>query len=305
MTDLEHLAELLDGATLTGRSNVAGLLAALDSEPATAGDAEVDGDVAARRIESEAAAVRIMTVWTAKGLEFPIVCVPSLWRWTGTHDPVIYVDPVTHVKTFDLARGTTWPTKEEAKKRKQLAAGEMTGERLRLPTWPSPGPSTRPSCGGPTGRRARSPALARMLFARDGEASIATPSRGPTVAIPTDDRTVTSLAPLVEASGHTLPSVPSTSATGAGRTGSTRTRRSPCTLEAARSPPPRPEKAELVVLRHHRPMPPCHLGSLRCRHWATAGPPTSRPASMTGPTMAKACPASPRVGGRRSPVTTA
>ena len=132
MTDLDHVAELLHGCTLDGRAHVAGLLAFLEGAPEMAADADVDADITARRVESDAEAVQIMTVWTAKGLEFPIVCLPTLWRWQGHNDPVIYVDPDTGRRTFDLARGTTWPGDVEAKARKERAAREAAGERMRL-----------------------------------------------------------------------------------------------------------------------------------------------------------------------------
>ena len=112
---------------------MAGLLATLDSSASGAdADTEVDGDVTARRIESEAEAVQVMTVWTAKGLEFPIVCLPSLWRRTGGSSPVIYVDPDSGAEGFDVGKGGPWPDKEGAKRRKDLAATATAGEQLRL-----------------------------------------------------------------------------------------------------------------------------------------------------------------------------
>ena len=93
MTDLDHLVELFAGVSAGGRSGVAGLLSLLDTEPRHEDDTEVDGDVSARRIASEAASVQIMTVWAAKGLEFPVVCLPTLWRPPRQDEPVVYVDP--------------------------------------------------------------------------------------------------------------------------------------------------------------------------------------------------------------------
>ena len=100
MTDLDHLVELLHGVSTRGRRGVAGLLSVLDTEPKPEDDTEVDGDVTARRIASEAESVQIMTVWAAKGLEFPVVCLPTLWRPPREHEPVVYVDP--DVGTSDL-----------------------------------------------------------------------------------------------------------------------------------------------------------------------------------------------------------
>ena len=49
--------------------------------------------------------MQIMTVWAAKGLEFPVVCLPTLWRPPRQDEPVVYVDPVTGRRTFDLSGG--------------------------------------------------------------------------------------------------------------------------------------------------------------------------------------------------------
>ncbi len=132
MTDLDHLVELLEGESTGGRSGVAGLVSVLDSEPRREDDTEVDGDVSARRIASEAASVQIMTVWAAKGLEFPVVCVPTMWRPPRLEEPVVYVDPATGRRTFDLSGGTDWPDEVGAAARRRLAADESAGERLRL-----------------------------------------------------------------------------------------------------------------------------------------------------------------------------
>ena len=93
MTDVDHVAELLQASAPAGRASVAGLLSVLDAPPPVTVEADVDRDVVSRRVESEAQAVQIMTIWVSKGLEFPIVCCPTLWRQTtrsstGTRRPV-------------------------------------------------------------------------------------------------------------------------------------------------------------------------------------------------------------------------
>ena len=104
----------------------------LDTEPAREDDTEVDGDVSARRIASEAASVQIMTVWAAKGLEFPVVCLPTLWRPPreqragGLRGPRLGAADLRPVRRSGLARrgGGAGPLR--------LAADESAGERLRL-----------------------------------------------------------------------------------------------------------------------------------------------------------------------------
>ena len=204
MTDLDHLVELLHRSTPTGRSNVAGLLATLDnSGPRTAIDTEVDGDVTARRIESEAEAVQVMTVWTAKGLEFPIVCLPTLWRRTGGGSPVIYVDPDRGQKALDVGKGKTWPDAAGAKRRKELAAAATAGEQLRLLYVALTRAQHHTILWWANGQGSARTALARVLFGatdtRGGGAPL-----GTAVSVPTDDRIVESLSSLIEASADTI-----------------------------------------------------------------------------------------------------
>ena len=204
MTDLEHVAELLHGSTLDGRGHVAGLLAFLDGGPEAVADTDVDADVTARRVESDAEAVQVMTVWTAKGLEFPIVCLPTLWRWQGHNDPVIYVDPDSGRRSYDLARGTTWPSGEEAKARKERAARELAGERLRLLYVALTRARHQSIVWWANGQNSARTALARVLFARTAEGVDPDAYQDSPVAIPSDQDIVESLSPLVEGSGSTL-----------------------------------------------------------------------------------------------------
>jgi exodeoxyribonuclease V beta subunit len=132
VTDLDHLAELLRGAAPHGRSGVSGLVAALEAKPEEEADTDAEGSIAARRIESEADAVQIMTIWKAKGLEFPVVCVPTLWRPPQSRDPLITTDPATGRRTLDLGKGIPWPDKATAAARKAEAEAEVAGEQLRV-----------------------------------------------------------------------------------------------------------------------------------------------------------------------------
>jgi len=136
VTDLHHLAELFQAAAHHDRLHLSGLLAVLNREPEQTADADIDAGGSARRIESDDRAVQIMTVWAAKGLEFPIVCVPTLWRTPlkfGIQPiPVIYQDPVTGARTEDLAPGAGWPTAEASDRRRSLSDREAIGENLRL-----------------------------------------------------------------------------------------------------------------------------------------------------------------------------
>ncbi len=78
MTDLTHIAELLHTTRQRehlGISALAGWLAEhIDDQH---GSDQQDGR--SRRLESDAAAVQVLTVHRSKGLEFPFVCLPSAW----------------------------------------------------------------------------------------------------------------------------------------------------------------------------------------------------------------------------------
>lgn len=77
LTDLDHLGELLHAATAGRPVGPESLRVLLDG---LRGGDEDDPEAIRRRIETDASAVRIMTLHASKGLEFPVVCCPSLWN---------------------------------------------------------------------------------------------------------------------------------------------------------------------------------------------------------------------------------
>jgi exodeoxyribonuclease V beta subunit len=132
LTDLDHIAALLQSKGSGHRLTAIGMLSFLD-ELEREVEIDPDNDVTARHVESEAEAVQIMTIYAAKGLEFPVVCVPTLWRrWAHVGAAVVFEDPVSGSRTFDVANKEDWPTKKEAAERKELASQELVGENLRL-----------------------------------------------------------------------------------------------------------------------------------------------------------------------------
>ncbi len=78
LTNLVHLGEELAGAAAKRRLGPAGLQAWL-----AAGGPGLDDDAAGQRLESDADAVRISTLHSAKGLEWPLVWCPHLWHTFG------------------------------------------------------------------------------------------------------------------------------------------------------------------------------------------------------------------------------
>ena len=207
LTDLDHVAELLHGAPAAGRSGVAGMLAALETDPdALEADADADTglDLVARRIESDAQAVQIMTVWVAKGLEFPIVCVPTMWRALTT-DPCISEDPVTGRRTYDLANGQHWPDGPTAAARKEQARAEAAGESLRLLYVALTRARHQTIVWWTRVQGANTSPLARVLFARDEHGEIDPEAWDASkVTLPPDDGARDALAPLLARGAGTL-----------------------------------------------------------------------------------------------------
>jgi exodeoxyribonuclease V beta subunit len=193
ITDLDHIAGLLQTSTAGRRPTATGLIAALD-ELATTRGGDPDDDLTARQVESEAEAVKIMTAHVAKGLEFPVVCVPTLWsNWQAVAHEVVFQDPETGRRTFDIANKEEWPTKRAAEDRKALANEEALGENLRLlyvaltrakhttlAWW------TRASGSDVTG-------LARVLFARTDGVIDPQKFMAPKVCLSADDDAVATL----------------------------------------------------------------------------------------------------------------
>lgn len=133
LTDLEHVAELLSAGATAEHQSVAALLSVLDAPPPEEIEADVDRDMAARRVESEAAAVKVMTVWVSKGLEFPIVCVPTLWSTTSGDRILPDPDGDVGARMYDVAMSKKkWPDKDTHAARDAAIAAEQLGESLRL-----------------------------------------------------------------------------------------------------------------------------------------------------------------------------
>jgi len=142
VTDLDHVGELLHDAYLGGALSPAALLASLDTEPVADADTDIDGDITSRRVESDSDAVQIMTVWVAKGLEFPIVCAPTLWSPRSTsRGPLVFHDPTTGRRTIDLASclagnqldpPRAWPSRAATRNRRTISSQESSAEDLRL-----------------------------------------------------------------------------------------------------------------------------------------------------------------------------
>ncbi len=85
LTDLRHIAQVMHEAALEGQLGLTALLVWLRRRISEA--AGEGGQERSRRLETDAAAVQIITVHTSKGLEFPVVMVPFAWDHFAGRDP--------------------------------------------------------------------------------------------------------------------------------------------------------------------------------------------------------------------------
>ncbi|WP_051222775.1 UvrD-helicase domain-containing protein [Conexibacter woesei] len=133
LTDLRHVAELLHGAAIDGRLGITALASWLRHRM-SADDREAGSEERARRLESDAAAVQVLTVHRSKGLEFGVVHCPFLWDPFRGRDrgeaPAIYHDAARgNERTLDVSLETRDAAFVE---HADAAAAEQAGEELRL-----------------------------------------------------------------------------------------------------------------------------------------------------------------------------
>ena len=125
MTNLLHLAELVHRAEVQGRMGCGGVLRWLARHIA---DPKQQADAAELRLESDELAVQLVTIHKSKGLQYPVVYCPYLWkRWRGDSDkPCVFHDPEQRDRaTLDLGTG-------ELAEHRVLAGRESLAEDQRL-----------------------------------------------------------------------------------------------------------------------------------------------------------------------------
>jgi exodeoxyribonuclease V beta subunit len=127
LTDLRHIGQVLHAAVT--RESL-GLTALVEWLRRRIAQAAVEGsDERSRRLESDAAAVQVMTVHVSKGLEFPVVYVPFGWDgWVPDTPEILRLHDDTGRRVLDVG-GSNAPGYAEARARHKA---EESGEELRL-----------------------------------------------------------------------------------------------------------------------------------------------------------------------------
>lgn len=124
LTNLLHLVELLHAACREHGLGIAGVLRWLEERIAAAEDV----DEHELRLESDLAAVQIVTAHRAKGLQYGYVFAPFLWTQRKLHS-----DDALFPRFHDEAEGLTVDLRpENHEQAKNLASDESAAEAMRL-----------------------------------------------------------------------------------------------------------------------------------------------------------------------------
>ncbi|GAB3825907.1 UvrD-helicase domain-containing protein [Kribbella italica] len=124
MTDLAHLAELLHETAHRERFGLPALLDWLRQESTGKGRTAER----TRRLDSDAAAVQIMTVWVSKGLQYPIVYLPFVFNRHIFDDEELLLFHQDGVRSLDIG-GRNRPGYAANEKRWRA---EVAGDDIRL-----------------------------------------------------------------------------------------------------------------------------------------------------------------------------
>jgi exodeoxyribonuclease V beta subunit len=170
LTDVRHLAQLLHHAASAERLGVTALRGWL-AERVADSEREDRQEERARRLESDAEAVQVLTIHRSKGLEFPVVYCPFLWdpTYIRPNEPVPFHDPATGYRyTVDVGlEGRAW----NAHLRQHLV--EQRGEDLRLAYVALTRAKHQAVIWWAASSGSRNSPLGRLLFAKGPDGNVA------------------------------------------------------------------------------------------------------------------------------------
>jgi exodeoxyribonuclease V beta subunit len=128
-TDLRHIGQLLHAAAVDDGVRASGLSAWMADRLRAAGR-ETSSDERTRRLDSDAAAVQVLTIHRSKGMEFAVVYCPYLWTSVQVHDdcPVFHEPGATAPRVVAVGG----PDDPDYARYATLALEEARGEDLRL-----------------------------------------------------------------------------------------------------------------------------------------------------------------------------
>ncbi|QZY29300.1 UvrD-helicase domain-containing protein [Nocardioides coralli] len=163
LTDLRHVGEVLHTVGLTDHLGLASTLTWLRRQVAE-GRADRTSE-RTRRLDSDAAAVQLVTIHSSKGLEYPVVYLPAVWdRFAREPDmPLFHDDDGQRCVAVGRSR-TQWG--DHAAR----AAAEDLGESLRLLYVALTRACSQVVCWwAPTARNTATSALHRLLARGEGD----------------------------------------------------------------------------------------------------------------------------------------
>ena len=203
LTDLRHLGERLHAAELGEDRGVTSLLSWLSERRAEA-DTGLPGDEVARRLESDARAVQILTIHRSKGLEYRVVLCPYLWsggRNPGA--PLAVHEPGSGQRLVDVGPRA----RDGFEAHLDLARQEAIGEALRLLYVAVTRARHQVVLWWAAVRNAERSPLARVLFDRDEHGRTRLDEK---VRLPDEDAVLTQLRTRLPADLVSVTTVPGT-----------------------------------------------------------------------------------------------
>ncbi|MBW3650750.1 MAG: UvrD-helicase domain-containing protein [Actinobacteria bacterium] len=170
LTDLRHVAQLLHAAAAHDHMGVTALTAWLRERIAES-TKESDSEERSRRLDSDAEAVQVLTIFRSKGLEFPVVYCPFLWDpgWAPENEPPVFHDPEAADRRcidvgggdLGLAAHRQQHLREERGEKLRLAYVALTRAQHQAVLWWAPSKDSRNS------------PLCRLLFFRNADGNVA------------------------------------------------------------------------------------------------------------------------------------